>query len=171
VTGIFDWTFLLFVLAQRVFELLIAKRHEKKLKDIGARELDKGGYVFIVGMHIAFFVSLILEKSILNRSTSEWWIILIIIFCVAQALRYWAIASLGIYWNTKILVAPNHPLVRNGPYKILRHPNYIAVITELAVIPLIFSCYITSISFTVLNAIIIRRRIRIETQALNRYPQ
>ena len=164
------WIFLLFVLAQRVFELLIAKRHEKKLKSFGAREIDRGGYAFIVGMHIAFFVSLVLEKSILNRSPSQWWVILTILFCIAQALRYWAIASLGIYWNTKILIVPNHPLVRNGPYKILRHPNYIAVITELATIPLIFSCYITSVSFAILNAIIIRRRVRIETQALNRHP-
>ena len=154
------------MLAQRAFELIIAKYHEKKLKHIGAAEIDKNGYRFIVGMHSAFFVSLVLERLILNRTLSRWWIIFAIIFVVAQVLRYWAIASLGIYWNTKILVAPHHPLLRKGPYKISRHPNYIAVITEFAVVPLIFSCYITSLVFTILNAFVIRRRIRVEVRAL-----
>ncbi len=153
-------------MAQRTFELYIARRHERKLKTIGAVEIDKIGYRFIVGMHMSFFVSLILEKLILKTTTNKWWIILVMFFCAAQILRYWAIAALGIYWNTKVLVAPRHPLLRKGPYKIMRHPNYIAVTAELAVVPLIFSCYITSIGFTILNAIIIRRRTRIETRAL-----
>ncbi len=100
------------MLAQRAFELIIAKYHEKKLKHMGAGEIDKNGYRFIVGMHSTFFVSLVLERLILNRTLSRWWIIFAIIFVVAQVLRYWAIASLGIYWNTKILIAPHHPLLR-----------------------------------------------------------
>ncbi len=158
--------FLLFILAQRAFELVIARNHEKRLKNVGATEIDKSGYRFIVGMHIAFFGALILEKFLLHRSLNTWWIIPGIFFCAAQFLRYLAIASLGIYWNTKIIVAPRHPILKKGPYKILRHPNYLAVVTELAVVPLIFSCYITSISFTILNAFIIRRRIRIEMRSL-----
>ncbi|HUI31594.1 MAG TPA: isoprenylcysteine carboxylmethyltransferase family protein [Candidatus Acidoferrales bacterium] len=153
-------------MAQRACELVLAKRHEKNLVSIGAVEIDNVGYRFIVGMHVAFFVSLILEKSIFRTTLSEWWIILFMIFCAAQILRYWAMVTLGTYWNTKVLITPRRPLLKTGPYKILRHPNYVAVITELAVIPLIFSCYITSIGFTILNAFIIRRRIRIETQAL-----
>ena len=164
--GIFDWVFVLFILTQRVVELAIAKRHERKLKAIGAVEIDRGGYVFIVCMHIAFFVSLVLEKMILNTALSQLWIFLGAIFCIAQGLRYWAIASLGIYWNTKILIAPQHPLLKKGPYKFFRHPNYIAVIAELAVVPLVFSCYVTSIVFTTLNAVVIRRRICIEMKAL-----
>jgi methyltransferase len=154
------------ILTQRVVELAIAKRHERELKKIGAVEADKNGYRFIVGMHTAFFISLFLEKMTLDRALNQWWIILTAIFCAAQALRYWAITSLGVYWNTKILVVPNHPLIRNGPYKFLRHPNYIGVMIELAMVPLIFSCYITSIAFTIINALVIRRRIRIEMQAL-----
>lgn len=156
-------------MAQRGVELVIAKRHERKLKSIGAMEIDRIGYRFIVGMHIAFFVSLVLEKLFLNRTLNQWWIILVIIFCAAQVLRYWAIVSLGIYWNTKILVVPNHPLLKKGPYKFLLHPNYVAVVIEFVVIPLIFSCYITAVVFTILNAAVIRRRIEIETLALGKY--
>ncbi len=85
------------MLAQRVFELMIAQRHETRLKRIGAAEIDKSGYRFIVGMHIAFFTSLVIEKLILNRMLSRWWLILAIVFLAAQVLRYWTIASLGIY--------------------------------------------------------------------------
>ncbi|MGO9482454.1 MAG: isoprenylcysteine carboxyl methyltransferase family protein [Candidatus Kryptoniota bacterium] len=163
---VLGWIFLLFVLAQRFVELLIAKRHEQKMKSAGAKEIDKNGYRLIVVMHIAFFVSLACEKIILNKGLSSRWILLASIFVVAQFLRYWAIASLGMYWNTKILIVPNHPLIRKGPYKFFHHPNYIAVEMELLVIPLIFSCYVTSFVFTVLNAVAIRRRIRVETRAL-----
>ncbi len=74
---------------------------------------------------------------------------------------------MGDYWNTKILVTPNTHPVNQGPYKYIRHPNYLAVIVEIAVIPLIFSCYFTAVFFSVLNLIVLRRRIRIEEQALS----
>jgi len=154
------------MLAQRAFELTLAKRHERELKNIGAVEIDKNGYRLIIGMHIAFFALLVLESLILNRTLNRYWIIFGMTFCASQFLRYWSIASLGIYWNTKILITPHHPLVKKGPYKILRHPNYLAVITELAIAPLISSCYMTSFAFTILNTFVIRRRIQIETQAL-----
>lgn len=163
---VLGWSFILFVLAQRVLELLLANLHEKKLKNLGAVEIDNSGYRFIVGMHAAFFVSIILEKTEFHRPLSSFWMILLCIFFAAQTLRYWAIRSLGIYWNTKILVAPSHQALRKGPYKFLRHPNYIAVIIEIAVIPLILSCYITSVVFTIVNAFVIARRIRIEVVSL-----
>ena len=155
-------------MAQRIFELIIARRHERKLESIGVIEIDRDGYRFIVAMHGAFFVSLALERILLHRTLSNLWIILGLIFCAAQVLRYWAIVSLGTYWNTKILVTPGHPLLKKGPYRLLRHPNYAAVITEIAVIPLIFSCYVTCVVFTILNAVVIRRRIRIENLSLQR---
>ncbi len=161
-----DWIFISFLIAQRIAELIVAKRHERTLKGLGAIQIDKRGYKFIVGMHVAFFISLVLEKLIFNRPVSPEWRILIVIFLAAQFLRYWAIVSLGVYWNTKVLVLPTHPMLRKGPYRILRHPNYVAVVTELAVIPLILSCYVTAATFTIINAFVIRRRIRIEVRAL-----
>ena len=162
------WIFLFVLISQRLIELLIAKRNERILKAQGGIEFDKNGYRVIVIMHVAFFVSLICEKVFLSRMLNSYWIIFAALFGVAQFLRYWAIKSLGVYWNTKILVLPNHKLVIAGPYKFLRHPNYIAVIVEIAVIPLIFSCYLTACIFSVINFILLRRRIKIEENALRK---
>ena len=160
--------FLLFVILQRLIELLIAKRNEKILKAQGAIEFDKNGYRVIAAMHVVFFISLICEKVFFQRTLNTYWIVFAVLFAGAQVLRYWAIKSLGVYWNTKILVLPNHKLVNTGPYKYLRHPNYIAVIVEIAVIPLIFSCYITAVIFSLINLILLRRRIKIEEDALKK---
>ncbi len=162
------WLFLLFVILQRLTELLIAKRNEKILKAQGAIEFDKNGYKAIAVMHVAFFISLISEKVFLQRTLNTYWIAFAVLFAGAQVLRYWAIKSLGVYWNTKILVLPNHQLINRGPYKHLRHPNYIAVVIEFAVIPLIFSCYLTAFVFSLINLILLRRRIKIEESAIRK---
>ncbi len=160
------WIFLLFVISQRITELILARRNERILKSRGAIEFDKNGYIVIVAMHVLFFVSLIVEKIFLDRTLNPWWTIFAVLFVLAQVLRYWAIWSLGVFWNTKVLVAPDHTLVTRGPYKYFPHPNYIAVITEIAVIPLVFSCYITAALFSLVNLALLRRRIRIEENAL-----
>lgn len=160
------WIFLLFVILQRIVELAIAKRNERIVRGEGAIESDRNGYKIIVAMHVAFFISLVLEKVFLERGLNSLWIFFAILFVLAQFLRYWAISSLGVYWNTRVLVVPNSKLVTSGPYKYLRHPNYVVVVTEMAVIPLIFSCYITAAVFSVINLILLRRRVRIEEEAL-----
>ena len=162
--------FLLFILVlaiQRLLELRLAKKNEQVLRNEGAAEYDVRGYKYIVYMHIAFFISLILEKYLLHRQFNSLSLLFFIAFIITQMLRYWAITSLGKFWNTKILVVPDAELVVKGPYKYIRHPNYIAVITEIAVIPLIFSCYITCIIFSILNFLTLIRRIRIEEKDLN----
>ncbi len=158
--------FLVILISQRVVEMTIARRHEIALKRRGAKEIDQKGYRVIVVMHTAFFISIFMEALIFDRHVGDYWPVLVFAFVMAQLLRYWAIASLGIYWNTKIIVAPQQTIVRKGPYKYLRHPNYIAVVTEIAVVPLIFSCYITAVVFTLLNAAILKRRVKIEMKAL-----
>ena len=160
--------FLIFIILQRIAELLLARRNEKILKAQGAIEYDKNGYRVIAAMHVVFFISLICEKVFFQRTLNTYWIVFVVLFVGAQVLRYWAIKTLGVYWNTKILVLPNHRLVNTGPYKYLRHPNYIAVIVEIAVIPLIFSCYLTACIFSVINFILLRRRIKIEENALRK---
>lgn len=162
----FFWLFIAFVILQRLAELIIAKRNEKRMLAKGAVEFDRDGYKFIVLMHTLFFLSLLSEKIYFNRGLNAYWIILIILFFLAQLLRYWAIISLGEFWNTRIIVLKGKPLIKKGPYRFLSHPNYMAVITEIAVIPLIFSCYITAIVFSVLNLLAITRRIKIEDAAL-----
>jgi len=160
------WTLLIILALQRISELLIARRNERTALSEGALEYDPQGYKVIVAMHLAFFFSFIAEYYLLNRSLNTLWPLLLLVLVLAEALRYWAISSLGKYWNTKILVIPGTSLVSKGPYKYIRHPNYLAVVIEIAVIPLIFSCYLTSVIFTLLNLLVLRRRIRIEERAL-----
>jgi methyltransferase len=163
---IFFWIFFAFLVSQRFLELLLARRNERIVKSKGSLEFDRDGYRYIVATHAAFFISLVLEKFLLQRGLNKYWAVFFFIFLIAQILRYWAISSLGVYWNTRVLVVPGSQRTTTGPYKYLKHPNYMAVIVEIVVIPLIFSCYLTSILFSIVNFILIRRRIGIEENAL-----
>lgn len=158
--------FITLLVTQRIVELWFAKRNEKGLKQKGALEIDEAGYRIIVIFHFLFFVSFIIEYLVFDRFLSRFWMLPTILFALAQIVRYWAIYSLGRYWNTKVIVLPGSGLVRKGPYKYLKHPNYMVVIAELFIIPMIFSCYLTSIVFGAVNIFIIKRRINIEERAL-----
>lgn len=159
--------FISIVIVQRISELILSKKNENYLKSKGAIEHDRNGFKYIVLMHNLFFISLVLEYFFLQRELNQYWKILLIIFICTQLLRYWAIFTLGKRWNTKILVLPNTEPIRSGVYKYLKHPNYIPVIIEITVIPLLLSCYYTAIVFSILNLIVLKRRIRIEEEALN----
>lgn len=162
----FFYFFIGFVVLQRVTELIIAKRNEKESKSLGGYEIDRNGYIPIVIMHTLFFISFFAEYYLLHKVINAFSVYLLIIFILTQILRYWAIITLGKKWNTRIIIIPGAKLVKSGPYRIFKHPNYVAVITEIAIIPLIFSCYYTSIIFTIFNAVILTRRIKIENTAL-----
>jgi len=168
----FFWVFVSFVICQRLTELLIAKRNAQQMFSRGATEVDKSGYRYIVLMHTLFFLSLISEKLFFRKVLNEYWYVFLLLFIISLVLRYWAIISLGEYWNTRIIILQNSVRIRKGPYAYLKHPNYLAVIIELAVIPLLFSCYVTSVVFSVLNMFVITRRIKIEENALEslKYP-
>lgn len=155
-----------FVILQRLIELIIAKRNEKKSLAEGGIEYDKKGYSGIVIMHTMFFISLITEYFYFEHSLNRYWIVFLVLFTSAQFLRYWAIISLGSMWNTRIIIVPGSKLVQYGPYKYFKHPNYMAVITELAVLPLMFSCFITAVIFSAVNLLLLKRRISIEENAL-----
>jgi methyltransferase len=157
-----------FVILQRLIELVIAKKNEKISLAKGGVEYDKKGYIVIVIMHILFFISLFAEKFYFERTLNKFWIIFLILFIAAQGLRYWALISLGSMWNTRIIIVPGSELVKHGPYKYFKHPNYMAVITELAVIPFMFSCFFTAIIFTSINLLLLKRRIEIEENALEK---
>jgi methyltransferase len=164
----FFFIFIITVILQRLAELVIAKRNEKKLFSLGAIEYDKAGYKVIVIMHTFFFISLIGEYVFLRNGIglSSFWIPLFILFLFTQFIRYWALASLGEFWNTRIIILAGTPRIRKGPYKYFNHPNYAAVIIELLVIPLMFDCYITAVVFSAANLLVLKRRIKIENEAL-----
>jgi methyltransferase len=156
------------VIIQRLAELALARRNARRMIELGAIEYDAKGYTFLVIMHVCFFLFLIIEFFAFKRSLNTFWYLFAVIFLITQALRYWAISSLGFYWNTRIIVLKGSALIDSGPYKYIRHPNYTAVAIELAVLPLIFSCYITSAVFSLLNLIALNRRIKIENEALKK---
>ena len=156
------------VISQRLIELLIAKRNEKWMKSEGAFEAGASHYPYMVAMHVFFFIVLISEVVFLHRQLSFLWPIWLGIFLAAQILRIWCLTSLGKYWNTKIIVLPNARVVRKGPYKWLRHPNYIIVATELLVLPLLFNAIFTAIIFSLLNIWMMTVRIPTEEQALRK---
>ncbi len=162
----FFWIVISIVILQRLAELFIAKNNEKRMKAQGAFEAGARHYPAIVLLHTAFFVSLLLEVLIRKPALSPIWGILLTIFLLTQVLRVWCLASLGKYWNTKIIILPGADVVMKGPYKFIRHPNYMIVATEILVLPMIFGAYITAIVFTLLNAWMMSVRIPQEEQAL-----
>ncbi|MGG0644901.1 isoprenylcysteine carboxylmethyltransferase family protein [Sporosarcina gallistercoris] len=162
----FFWIVISLVILQRLTELVIAKNNEKRMKAQGAYEVGGRHYPAIVLLHTAFFVSFLLEVAIRQPALSPIWIVLLTIFLLTQVLRVWCLASLGRYWNTKIIILPGADVVMKGPYKFIRHPNYLIVATEILVLPMIFGAYITAIIFTLLNAWMMSVRIPQEEQAL-----
>jgi methyltransferase len=154
------------VIIQRLVELIIAKRNEKWMRSQGAFEAGAVHYPIMVTMHIAFFISLLIEVLVINKPLSPFWIPLLSIFLIAQIARVWCLTSLGKFWNTKIIILPGADVVKKGPYKFIRHPNYVIVATELLVLPLIFSAYFTAIVFSLLNLWMLSVRIPVEEREL-----
>lgn len=156
---------LTFVIIQRVVELFIAKRNEKVMLAKGAYEVGATHYPFMILLHVSFFVFLLIEVNFF-KSIGTVNFNLLIVFLLLQMLRVWCLVSLGPFWNTKIIILPGAEVVVKGPYSFLRHPNYLVVCLEIAVLPLMFQAYVTAICFTILNVIILSIRIPIEEKAL-----
>jgi methyltransferase len=155
-----------FIILQRLAELTIAKRNEQWMKSKGAIEFGQGHYPAMVFIHTAFFIVFISEVSLLEKGLSDFWPILLSLFVMTQAMRVWALTSLGRYWNTKIIILPGAEVIKKGPYKIIKHPNYLIVALELIIIPLVFNAFFTMALFTLLNIIILSIRIPAEEKAL-----
>jgi methyltransferase len=154
--------FIIFIsvfIAQRISELFIARRNEQWLRAKGAIEYGKSHYPFIVLLHFFFILSLIFEYI---QKKTEIDVLFLILFIILLSAKIWTIASLGKYWDTKILRIPGMSPIKKGPYKFLKHPNYIIVVCEFIVVPMVFHLYWTAIIFSVLNAGILSVRIREE---------
>lgn len=158
--------FVCFIIIQRLSELVIARKNEKWMKSQGAMEYGQNHYRLMVLMHLFFFVSIIMENLIFRRGISPIWPLFLAVFILLQFGRVWVIASLGRYWNTKIIVLPNADVVRKGPYRFIKHPNYIVVTLELIVIPMLVGAYLTAFLFTILNIAMLSIRIPEEEKAL-----
>ena len=152
---------------ERLAELAVSKRHAAWALSRGGREFGRGHFPPMVALHTALLVGALAEVWMLKRPflpILAWAALAIVI--ASQALRWWCIASLGRQWNTRVIVVPGLPLVSRGPYRLLRHPNYLAVVLEGAALPLVHAAWATAAGFTVLNAALLARRIRVEERAL-----
>ncbi|MGE6260282.1 isoprenylcysteine carboxyl methyltransferase family protein [Heyndrickxia sporothermodurans] len=162
----FFFIFISFVVLQRMVELRIAKKNEKWMKNHGGVEYGQKHYLFLVLIHACFFLSLFIEVILEETKLNTYWLFIISLFFITQVGRVWVIQSLGKYWNTKIIVLPNADIIIKGPYRFIRHPNYLIVTLEFIFIPLMFNAFYTLISFFILNQIILMIRIPFEEQVL-----
>jgi methyltransferase len=152
------------VTLQRLGELALARRNTARLVAQGAIEAGAAHYPLVVAVHAAWLGSLwaLARDAPLNAG----WLL---VFLVLQIMRVWILMTLRSRWTTRILVLPGAPLVRTGPYRYLRHPNYAVVAGEIAVLPLAFGLVWLALVFSVLNAAVLAVRIRAENEALARY--
>ena len=152
----------LLVAAQRLGELVYARRNEARLRDRGAVESGAGHYPLFILLHGAWLLAVFL--LIPADRVPSW--PLIALFLLLQAARVWVVATLGPYWTTRVLSLPGAPLVRRGPYRWVRHPNYLIVAAEIAVLPLAFGAWWIAIAFSLANALLLYHRIGVEERAL-----
>jgi methyltransferase len=151
------------VVVQRLAELVYAERNTRALLARGAVEIGRAHYPLIVALHAAWLVAIVV---FLPRDPYFVNFTLLGVFIVLQLLRVWVLATLGPYWTTRIITLEGAPLVRGGPYRFVRHPNYLVVASEILVLPLVFGEVWVAAVFTVLNALVLALRIREEEQAL-----
>ncbi|MBW8783096.1 MAG: hypothetical protein JF593_00385 [Novosphingobium sp.] len=160
---ILNFVILSLVTLQRIGELWLSNRNTKRLLAHGAHEVGAAHYPLIVAVHVLWLASLWWLAS--GRPIDGFWLAL---FVLLELGRIWVLASLGPRWTTRIVVLPDAPLVRRGPYRFVNHPNYLVVIGEIAVLPLVFGLWQVALVFSFLNAMILTIRIRAENRALGR---
>ncbi|OBB62648.1 isoprenylcysteine carboxyl methyltransferase family protein [Mycobacterium sp. 852014-50255_SCH5639931] len=152
---------------ERVVELVLSKRNAQWSFAQGAKEFGRSHYPVMVLIHTGLLVGCVLEPWALHRPFIAWlgWPMLAVV-ALSQGLRWWCIATLGRRWNTRVIVLPQAPLVRQGPYRWLHHPNYVAVVAEGLALPLVHTAWLTAAIFTLANAALLRVRLQVENSAL-----
>ncbi len=158
-----SWQILIlaFVTLQRLSELIVSRRNTARLIAAGGHEVGAGHYPLIVAVHGLWLAGL-------------WWLApghdivwpLLGLYVIFQFFRFWILLSLGKRWTTRIIIVPGETLVARGPYKFLKHPNYVLVMAEIACMPAIFGLGWFAFLFTILNAGVLFIRIRAENAAL-----
>jgi methyltransferase len=157
----------LLVMCERLVELWVSRRNARRAFARGGVEFGVGHYRWMVVIHTAFLFSALGEVWLLRPPFIPWLALIMTALVVGtMGLRYWVVATLGDRWNTRVIYVPGEAPVQAGPYRWMRHPNYLAVIVELLALPLVHTAWITAIAYAVLNAGILKIRIRVEERAL-----
>ena len=153
---------------ERLVELVVAKRNLAWALARGGVETGFGHYPVMVVLHTALLVGALVEVLALDRPfVPALGVVMAVLVLAAQGLRGWCIRTLGPQWNTRVVVVPGLALVGGGPYRWLRHPNYVAVVVEGFALPLVYSAWLTALVFTLANAALLTLRIRTEARALD----
>ena len=156
---------------ERLAEMVVSKRHAAWAFARGGVESGRGHFPFMVALHTALLVGAVVEVLAADRpfhALLGWPMLLLVV--LAQGLRWWCIRTLGPQWNARVIVVPGASLVAAGPYRLMRHPNYVAVVVEGLALPLVHTAWATAAAFTVLNLLLLSVRIRVEEQALGLRP-
>lgn len=153
---------------ERLAELVVSMRNAAWSLQRGGRETGRGHYPLMVALHAGLLVGALVEawvrRPVVPPLLAGTMLVLVL---ASQGLRWWCIATLGRRWNTRVIVVPDLPLVRSGPYRLLSHPNYVAVVVEGLALPLVHAAWVTAAVFMVLNAFLLRVRLRVENAALD----
>jgi len=149
------------VALQRLAELVYARRNTRALIARGGREAGRGHYPLFVALHGGWLIAMFVLTQ--PNPTPQWpWLA---VFAICQALRAWVLVSLGVYWTTRIITLDGVPPVKSGPYRYLRHPNYLIVAIEIPTLPLGLGMLNVALVFGVLNLALLAYRIRVEDDA------
>lgn len=152
---------------ERLAELILSRRNARKAAALGGVEVGRRDFPLMALVHTLFLVSCVAEVLWLERPfPGALGYTALGLALMAQALRYWAIATLGTRWNVRIILVPGQMPITSGPYRYIRHPNYLAVVIELFCVPLIHGAWLTALLFSVMNVFVLRVRIRAEETAL-----
>jgi len=168
VTSLAAFTILVVLVGlERVAELVVSTRNATWSKQRGGVETGLGHYPFMVVLHAGLLVGALVEAWVRRPdvpSALAWSMLALVL--ASQALRWWCISTLGPQWNTRVIVVPGLAPVTGGPYRLLRHPNYVAVVVEGVALPLVHAAWVTALVFTLANAALLTVRIRCEDRAL-----
>ena len=161
----------LLVVAVRFVELGVAKRNLAWARERGGVETGAGHSPVLVALHTALLAGCLVEVFAADRPFLAWLgVPMLVLLAGAHALRWWCIRTLGPQWNTRVIRVPGAALVGGGPYRWFRHPNYVAVVIEGFALPLVHTAWVTALVFTVLNALLLSVRLRVENEALAASP-
>jgi methyltransferase len=156
---------LVYVTLERLFELVLSRRHTRALLAAGAYEVGRGHYPFMVGIHVLWLAAL---WALLLSGDAVFQAVPAVLYLLVQGLRFWTMTTLGALWTTRIIVVPHVPLVKSGPYRFLRHPNYVVVVLEIALLALALGSWPLALGFSAGNALALFLRIKAEDATLRK---